>query len=215
MLFESLHVDLHFLPDNVRTEDVVRRTRHAVEVFLTSAANDWGRAKLRSWLIVEYGMATEWTREDDVAPWLGPFARLDDAAVHELVDDTRRRIARMFRDESAEWLARREEFAREMIARGLVTSVTDCSGREAYAPAVRVELGFVERVASLFIADFLSHPDDYRHLASCPACDEMTFAGRTRHAKGCVRSSGIRPAAESGVRLREAAGHRSVTTKVG
>lgn len=203
MLFESLHVDLHFLPDTVRTEDVVRRTRHAAEVFLTSAASDWGRSKLRSWLIVEYGMATEWTREDAVAPWLAPFARLEDANARELVDDARRRISRMLREESAAWMARREEFAREMIARGLVTCVTDCSGREAYAPAARVELGFIERVASLFIADFLSHPEDYRALASCSACDEIQLGGRARHAKGCVRSSGIRPLSESGIRLRE------------
>ena len=91
MLFETLPVQLHFLPDDVRIEDVVRRTRHAAHVFLTNAARGWTRTKLRSWLIVEYGMATEWTREDEVAPWLHPVARMDDASVEAVVEDARMR----------------------------------------------------------------------------------------------------------------------------
>lgn len=197
----SLHVDLHFLPENVRTDDVVRRTRHAAEVFLTSATNEWGRGRLRSWLIVEYGMATEWTHDDDAASWISSFSRLDDASAKDLVDDARRRIATMLREEAKTWLERREELARATSARGLVTCVTDCNGREAYAPAARADLGLIERVASLFIADFLSHPDDYRALGSCSACGEVGLGGRVRHARACVRSSGIRPMHDSGIRL--------------
>ncbi len=211
MLFETLPVDLHFLPDTVRVEDVVRRTRRAADVFLTSATADWGRAKLRSWLIVEYGMATEWTREDEVAPWLAPFAGLDDLAIHEMVEDARRRVTRLMMDESAGWVG--PAFAREMVARGLVTCVTDCNGRESYAPAARVELSFLQRVASLFIADFLSHPQDYACIAACPSCGEMFVGGRPRHARGCVRVSGVRAPAESGVRLREAGRPDSVRTR--
>lgn len=208
---QSLHVDLHFLPENVRTDDVVRRTRHAAEVFLTSATNEWGRGRLRSWLIVEYGMATEWTRDDDAAPWVAQFARLDDASARALVEDARRRIGNMLREEAATWLDRRDELARATSARGLVTCVTDCNGREAYAPAARADLGLIERVASLFIADFLSHPDDYRNLGACSACGEIGLGGRVRHAKACVRSSGIRPMAESGIRLVARAASSSST----
>jgi hypothetical protein len=208
-LFETLPVQLHFLPDDVHIEDVVRRTRHAASAFLSSASLGWTRTKLRSWLIVEYGMATEWTREDEVAPWLHPVARMDDEHVQATVEEVRKRVTRMIVEASTAWSA--PGFAKEMIDQGLITCVTDASDREAYAPAARVDLGLLERVASLFIADYLMHPADYAEIVWCECCGEMLINGRVRHGKGCVRQSAVRPAAdavrppaESGVTLSEA-----------
>lgn len=201
MLFDSLPVQLHFLPDDVRVEDVVRRTRNAAYAFLGSATAGWGRAKLRSWLIVEYGMATEWTREDEVSPCLMSVARMDDEGVRRTVEDARRRILRLLVAESRGWNA--PGFATEMIDRGLVTCVTDASGREAFAPAARVDLSFLERVASIFIADFLTHPADYTDVSACSCCGEIQLGGRVQHARTCVKVSGMRPPTESGVCLRE------------
>jgi hypothetical protein len=199
-LFQIVPVQLHFLPDDVHIEDVVRRTRHAATAFLTTSMLGWGRTKLRSWLIVEYGMATEWTREDEVAPWLHPVARMDDERVQATVEEVRRLVTRMVIEAPAKWSA--PGFAKEMIDAGLITSVTDASGREAYAPAARVDLGLLERVASLFIADYLMHPSDYAQVVSCEHCGEMLINGRLRHARGCVRQP-MRAPAESGVTLRE------------
>ena len=201
VLFQSLPVQLHFLPDNVHVEDVVRRTRLAARAFRASAAHGWGRTKLRSWLIVEYAMATEWTREDDVSPWSHRDAPMHDERAHDLVDDVRRRITRLLVDESSGWRA--PGFAAAMIDRGLITSVTDASGREAFAPAARVELSFLERVASIFIADFLAHPEDYASLSSCECCGELEMNGHLQHASACVKLSKVRAPAESGVSLRE------------
>jgi hypothetical protein len=183
MLSESLPVQLHFLPEQVRIEDVARRTRHAILAFLSGSANGWGRTKLRSWLIVEYGMATEWTREDDVGPWLHPVAQMDDVRVQAAVEAARRRMTRLVAEASTAWAA--PTFAGEMLDRGLITSVTDASGREAYAPASRVELSFLDRVTSLFIADFLVQPRDYAVVISSAAT--------------------VRPPADSGICLRKAA----------
>jgi hypothetical protein len=201
VLFQSLPVQLHFLPDNVRVEDVVRRTRLAARAFRSSAAHGWGRTKLRSWLIVEYAMATEWTREDDVSPWSHRDAPLDDDRAHDLVDGVRGRITRLLVDESDGWHA--PGFAAAMIDRGLITAVTDASGREAYAPAARAELSFLERVASIFIADFLAHPADYENLSSCECCGELDVDGVVQHISACVKLSTVRPPAESGVCLRD------------
>lgn len=204
VLFQSLPVQLHFLPDNVHVEDVVRRTRLAARAFRSSAAHGWGRTKLRSWLIVEYAMATEWSREDDVSPWSHRDAPMDDERAHELVDDVRRRITRLLVDESSGWNT--PGFAAAMIDRGLITSVTDASGREAFAPAARVDLTFLERVASIFIADFLAHPQDYAYLSSCECCGELEVDGVTQHVSACVKLSAVRAPAESGVCLRELSG---------
>jgi hypothetical protein len=202
VLFQSLPVQLHFLPDNVHVEDVARRTRLAARAFRASAAHGWGRTKLRSWLIIEYAMATEWSREDDVSPWAHRDAPMNDERAHRLVDDVRARITRLLVDESYGWNT--EGFAAAMIDRGLITCVTDASGREAYAPAARVELSLLERVASIFVADFLAHPEEYRYLSSCECCGELEANGVVQHASVCVKLSTVRPPAESGVCLREA-----------
>ena len=202
MLFQSLPVQLHFLPDDVRVEDVVRRTRHAARVFRSSGATDWGRTKLRSWLIVEYAMATEWTREDDVSPWSHRDAPMDDERARDLVDGARRRITRLLVEESSGWNT--PAFAAAMFDRGLITSVTDATGREAFAPAARVDLSFLERVASIFIADFLAHPQDNTDLSSCECCGELEINGHVQHVSACVKLSVMRPPAESGVSLRQA-----------
>ena len=148
------------------------------------------------------GDAADW--QDDVAAWQHPVARMDDASVEAVVEDARMRITRMIVEDSKSWNA--PGFAKEMIDRGLITSVTDASGREAYAPAARVELSFIERVASLYIADFLAHPADYANVTSCECCGEIMLNGRVRHGRACARpSTTVRPPAESGVCLREAA----------
>lgn len=210
MLFESLPVQLHFLPDDVRVEDVVRRTRRAAHAFLASASSSWGRTKLRSWLIVEYAMATEWTREDEASPWMSGDARMDDERARAVVDDARTRLTRLLAKESAGW--NEPGFAAEMIERGLITSVTDSSGREAFAPAARAELSFVERVASIFIADFLAHPEDYRYVSTCACCGELELNGRPHHARSCAKLSSLRPPTESGVVLRASVTPNSTTT---
>jgi hypothetical protein len=201
VLFQSLPVQLHFLPDNVRACDVVRRTRLAARAFRGSSASGWGRTKLRSWLIVEYAMATEWSREDDVSPWSHRDAPMDDERAHELVDEVRGRITRLLVDESSGWS--KPGFAAAMIDRGLITQVTDASGREAFAPAARVDLTFLERVASIFIADFLAHPEEYADVSSCECCGELEMGGVVQHVRECVKLSTVRPPAESGVCLRD------------
>ena len=209
VLFQSLPVQLHFLPDNVRVEDVVRRTRLAARAFRSSASKSWGRTKFRSWLIVEYAMATEWTREDDVSPWSHRDAPMQDERARMLVDEVRLRITRLLVDESSGW--NKAGFAAAMIERGLITSVTDASGREAFAPAARVELSFLERVASIFIADFLAHPEDYTCLSSCECCGELEMNGIVQHASSCVKLLPVRAPAESGVSLRALVSQPSTT----
>ena len=211
VLFQSLPIQLHFLPDNVRVEDVVRRTRLAARAFRSSTGSGWGRTKLRSWLIIEYAMATEWSREDDVSPWAHRDAPMNDERARQLVDDVRMRITRLLVDESDGW--NKAGFAAAMIDRGLLTCVTDASGREAFAPAARVELSFLERVASIFIADFLAHPEEYRYLSSCECCGELETNGNVTHASGCVKLSSVRPPAESGICLRDlVSGKKTPTT---
>jgi hypothetical protein len=90
-----------------------------------------------------------------------------------------------------------------MTARGLVASVTDETGRLAFAPVARAEHAFAARVASLFVADFLAHPSDYAGITACSSCGEMELAGSPRHTRACVRRAGSRPRMQSGVCYRQ------------
>jgi hypothetical protein len=191
----------HPLPGDVRVDDVVRRTRHAASAFLGSATLRWGRSKLRSWLIIEYGMATEWTREGDATSALESVSRMDEARVRSLVEEVRKRVTAMVTEAPRAWTY--PAFAENAVSRRLVTTLTDVAGRVVYAPVARPELGLLERVGSLFVADFLMHPTEYDRVTSCESCGEILFHQRLRHSRACVRQSGMRPRVESGISLRE------------
>jgi hypothetical protein len=206
-LFESLPIELHVLPDGVTARDVERRTRSAARAFFASNAHrsqGWrGRTKLRSWLIVEYGMATEWTREDDACPWLRGDAWMDEARARLVLEDARARVTRLLVEESAAWSD--PGFAAEMVDRGLLTKVIDAHDREAFAPAARAGLSLLERVASVFIADVLAHPEEYAVVSACACCGGLRVGARATHARTCATLSPARPPPESGVRLRPGA----------
>ena len=198
-----MQFDNHLLPDDVRIEHVARRTRRAGLSFLTGSASGWGRTKLRSWLIIEYGMATEWTREDETATWLHPHAALSDERAHDVVEDARRRATQMIVNASRTWSS--PTFASWMLEAGMIAIVCERSGREAYAPIARSGMTLFDQVASLFVADYLEHPGDYERVQSCDTCGEIPLGGRIRHAKSCVR-----PPVESGVCLVDTGERKSV-----
>ncbi len=198
VLFEKPESAVHLLPEEVRIEHVARRTRKAALAFLTGAAYGWGRAKLRSWLIVEYGMATEWTRADRTPLWQHPATRLDDAEAGMLVEDVRKTVTRLVVDASRSWSE--PWIAPALAERGLLAIVWEGSGREAYAPLGRADMTLLEMVGSLVVADYLANPRDYDRVQSCATCGEIPLGGRIKHARACTR-----PPAESGVDLTAAA----------
>ncbi|HEY8075462.1 MAG TPA: hypothetical protein VIF62_15160 [Labilithrix sp.] len=194
MLFDKPESAVHLLPEQVRIEHVARRTRKAALSFLTGAAYGWTRAKLRSWLIVEYGMATEWTRADRSPLWQHPVTRTREDEVGMLVEDVRRTVTRMVIEASSAWSA--PTCGAELTERGLLTVVWETSGREAYAPLGRADMTLVEIVGSLVAADYLASPGDYDRVQHCAACGEIPLGGRIKHGRACGR-----PPADSGIEL--------------
>jgi hypothetical protein len=67
----------------------------------------------------------------------------------------------------------------------------------------------VDRVASLFIADYLTRPRDYEQLVVCGQCDEVSFKWDEVHEDGC-EARGLR----SGVVVRPRV-HRSTRKGLG
>jgi hypothetical protein len=86
-----------------------------------------------------------------------------------------------------------------MVEGMLVVGVHDTTGAIGYAPVRYAEMRLVDRVVSLFVADYLTRPNDYRRLVTCEECGDLAFDGLPRHAAWCQeppRRSDIVPAIE-------------------
>src|SRR5437588_332088 len=84
---------------------------------------------------------------------------LDESSVEEVLVRTRERLLEMLGACASSW--QHPTFAREMVNAGLVTGVRDRYGAIGYAAVDSAEQRLVDRVASLFIADYLTRPADY------------------------------------------------------
>jgi hypothetical protein len=123
-----------------------------------------------------------------------------------MVDEARARVTAMVHQAAVNWRA--PSFARTMIDARLVLTVYDRSGQEGYAPAAHDDMRLKDRVAALFLADYLSRPSDYERIAACEACGEFVIGTRPQHASWCAEppsASGIversRPSRRYGGRL--------------
>lgn len=76
-------------------------------------------------------------------------------------------------------------FAREMIDEGFVVGVTDAAGAIGYAPLDAFDMRLVDRVRSLFVADFLTRPEDFASFSVCDHCGGATFDGAVSHGAAC------------------------------
>jgi hypothetical protein len=60
-------------------------------------------------------------------------------------------------------------------ARALIASGGIAADRGAYAPVSLARMRLADRVASLFVADWLNDPTDYRKITHCRACGGIAF----------------------------------------
>ncbi|HEY8079798.1 MAG TPA: hypothetical protein VIF62_36960 [Labilithrix sp.] len=174
------------LPAHVRTRDVVRAARNAGLGFMTGAAFGFRRVDLRQWRLEQYETAVSYSRIGVRAvPW-DDGAGLDDRALDRLVRSTRERVLRMLQSARRTWGT--PTFARDMIDFRLVVAIYDRDHEVGYAPASNPEMRLVDRVASLFIADFLTDASDYAIVTPCDQCGEVGLGGVVDHASWCLEA---------------------------
>lgn len=173
--------------------DVADRSRGAGLAFLAMCQAGAGRRQLAAWLIGAYASATASggrvpRRKLDLAG-----AAIEPTSVERLLLDTHGRVLEML-SQSRTW----DPFsvARDMITLGLVVAVGDVHGALGYAPVDRPDLRLLDRVVSLFAADYLTRPGDYHALEICHSCEAITFDLTLEHEPYCdprvVHESGIR-----------------------
>jgi len=122
---------------------------------------------------------------------------VDESSVVELVCDARTRVLRLLWELGDR--ERAEIVARCMIATGAVIACRDRDGRGAvaYKPANVPEMRLAERVASLFVADYLNAPFDYKDVRVCPDCGSIAWSTELEHSSSCRSAAAASSSATS------------------
>jgi hypothetical protein len=164
-------------------KDQVDACRSAGLAFVWCARASWGKRELARWLVEPYTRAVDATREPLVA--CPPSQRsLDESTIQELLARSHQQVIALLRKVRT-WKAD-ERFARQMVDRGVVLGVMDDESAIGYGPVAAAGMRLSERVAALFVADFLTRPKDYAHFRICDDCEGATFDDGTLHAENCT-----------------------------
>jgi len=171
------------LPPGIRTVEIAERSRVAALTFMECLRDRWGRAELARWLVGPYARATEpasWASTD------GPEPReraVSETEVDILLKKTFGQVAECVRY-ARSWEQQRG-FARRMVDEGLVVGVLD-GNTLGYAPIDHRRMRLVDRVRSLFVADFLTRPESFQTFQVCD-CGLVTFDPMPAHYAECER----------------------------
>lgn len=199
------------LPGNLTVYDLADRCRTAgLEILAGARAGNWDRMDIGRWLLKSYAVATipatntivELRRKAG-----GGLLDASDVAITRLLDQTRAHVVERLRNCTRSWEA--AGFARDMVEGGFVVGVADAYDAIGYAPVDDRSMRLADRVASLFVADYLTRPRDYESLVVCESCGEVSFSWAEVHDPHCARTP------RSGIHLRGFADRRSTRHGLG
>jgi hypothetical protein len=163
--------------------EVADGARAAALAFLAASRSACGRREIAAWLLEHYAVATRPARS--IAPRRGQRTassdRIGEQNVEELVATVRRDVLKRLAS-ARTWNP--SSFQKIMLDRGIVAGAQDQRGAIGYAPVDVPDALLVDRVMSLFVADFLTRPDDYKALSVCASCGEASFV-EPKHTNDC------------------------------
>jgi hypothetical protein len=171
----------------IRVTDVADACRSAALGFAWGAHHSWGRRELARWLVGPYAHAVASTRTlqtSGLRPAVVRGGVVDEETLEELLRTAHAEIIEMLR---GVWSWTHDgRAARARIGEGLVAGIVDASSELGFAPVDNARMRLVDRVRSLFVADYLTRPGDYAAFAVCDDCDGATFDGALYHVD-CTR----------------------------
>jgi hypothetical protein len=165
-----------------RVKDQADACRSAALAFAWCAGAAWGKRELARWLVGPYARAVE-AAKNIPPPRPSAPRTVAEESVRDLLERSHAHVLAVLRASSS-W-ASVDGFARHMIDGGLVVGVIDEDSAIGYAPVASAEMRLVDRVSSLFIADYLTRPDDYAYFRICDGCDGATFDSIEEHTESC------------------------------
>jgi hypothetical protein len=162
--------------------------REAATEFIRGTTLGWGRRDLASWLVCHYSpcLVTDDVRtrgQSCFASLSRASTRLDEESVERVILDARSSVLRLLAALASSSQA--AAAARNAIGSGFVIARRDSQGDLRWAPVGRQRMRLADRVGSLFIADALANPRDYRGVSLCRYCGELGFGMRSAHQSWC------------------------------
>lgn len=182
------------LPPGLRVKDQADACRSAGLAFMWCARASWGKRELAQWLVGPYAAATKTTTRRAAISTRPPPRSIPVDTVHALLARSHAHVVAILRA-CTTW-QNDEGFARRMVEGDVVVGVMDVESGIGYAPVAAPGMRLVERVVSLFVADFLTRPSDYARFRVCHACSSILFDGGAEHRDVCTK-----PAPFSGPRF--------------
>ncbi|MDF2695730.1 MAG: hypothetical protein K0S65_4113 [Labilithrix sp.] len=157
--------------------------RLAAAEFVRGTTFGWGRRDLASWLVCHYSPSLIVDAVRDNGSEIATPARLDDESVERLILDARCTVLRLLSDLA--WPSQAAATARDAVGAGFVVARRGPRGELQWAAVGRRKMRLADRVSSLFIADALENPRDYRNVSLCRFCGELGFGARASHPSWC------------------------------
>jgi len=159
--------------------------RRAALDFMSGVAEGWTKVDLVDWLRGPYAHASRHAPRGARAVRPSDHVIEEPAIEHLLVSVRGQILAGL---ELAALAQGTPDFIEDALIAQHVRRV-ELLGGTAWVPVDVARMRLKDRVASLFVADYLNRPADYRSLFVCHLCEGITFDGRcSQH-----RHSGVVP----------------------
>lgn len=182
------------LAPGVGRDEVAMQCREAALELMAGSAGGWDKLDLVLWLTGAYHRATRYIPRGE------RVANIDEE--DEIEAETLEAIVARVRQQTLASLERAAlgegtlDFAEESIARGIVQKAIAEDGDEVWVPIDASRMRLRDRVRSLFVADYMNHPEAYADLFVCHRCEAVVFDEAAKRLGVCHahrRISGVVP----------------------
>lgn len=134
--------------------------------------SNFGKLELARWLVGPYAEATRHCIHGERFLGISAATELLPQSIAELVARVRAELLDSLAEASRSGIL---PIADDAIERGLVIEGVDGEGDDLWLPVDGPRMGLLDRVVSLFVADYLNEPAAYDTLAVCGRCDFVSF----------------------------------------
>ncbi len=176
--------DPALLEEGVHRDTLSAECRAAALELMSGVAKGWEKIDLARWLTGPYARATRHCQAGEriIREGHGPLAS---STIEELMTSTRTRVLAAL--EKAALSDGSLDFTKDVVDRGFVRRAWDTDGMEAWVPVDASRMRLIDRVRSLFVADYLNDPVSYGALYVCHRCENIVFDEAARRLGICGR----------------------------
>lgn len=162
------------LEDGSTREVVADECRNAALDFMAGVADGWSKFDLALWLHGPYALAARHSPVGDRLPASKVARRtLEGKTIEELIVGVRGQLVASL--ERAALGNGAPDFIEHALIEQHVRRAVDEHSESTWVPVDAARMRLRDRIASLFVADYLNRPAAYKHLYVCHLCESVTF----------------------------------------